>query len=210
MNRSEATARARPLMECGVSAITHTGEEESGDLYLIKGLKAGVLLAVVDGAGHGSEAAAAARIAIATLEADPEGDVVTLMRRCHEELKATRGVVMSLASFNGRENTMTWVGVGNIEGVVLRNAKPNAEGLLMRAGVLGYRLPALQAQVTTVSPDDVLILATDGIRCDFAELRGTEPAEAPEQLAERIAANHAKGTDDGLVLVARYLGGMKA
>jgi len=198
----------RPVMQCAVSVITHQGEAESGDLHLVKEFAGGALVAVVDGSGHGSEAAAAARIAIATLEAQPQEDVVTLVRRCHEQLKGTRGAVMSLASFARRENTMTWLGVGNIEGVLLRNANGttggNAEGLLLRGGLVGYKLPGLQAVVTGVSPEDTLILATDGIRPDFAG--GVSASADAHEMAERIAANHSKGTDDGLVLVARYLG----
>src|SRR5438105_2013785 len=131
--------QTRPLMECGISSLTLPGEDESGDLYLVKPFEGGMLVAVVDGSGHGHEAALAARIAIASLELHPDEGVIQLVRRCHEQLKGTRGVVMSLASFNGIENTMTWVGVGNIEGLLLRcgpSLNPSQESLLMRAGVV--------------------------------------------------------------------------
>ena len=45
----------------------------------------------------------------------------------------------------------------------------------------------------------------DGIGSGFT--RGAEPRATPQQIAERILAEHGKGTDDALVLVARYLGG---
>jgi phosphoserine phosphatase RsbX len=196
-----------PLMECGVSALTLPGEDESGDLHLVQPFPGGMLLAVVDGSGHGSEAASAARIAISTLRQHACEGVITLVRRCHEQLKGTRGVVMSLASFNGVENTMTWLGVGNIEGLLLRSGpslNPSQEALLMRAGVVGYRLPPLQGSVVPIAPDDLLVFTTDGIRCDFAGEFSTD--DAPDRIAEYISTHHGKGTDDGLVLVARYLG----
>jgi hypothetical protein len=194
-------------MEYGVSALTLPGEEESGDLHLVQPFPGGMLLAVVDGSGHGSEAASVARMAISALKQHAGEGVITLVRRCHEQLKGTRGVVMSLASFNGIENTMTWLGVGNIEGMFLRrcpSSTPHQESLLMRAGVVGYRLPPLQGSVIPVSPDDLLIFNTDGIRFDFSGEFSAD--DEPDRIANYISCHHSKGTDDGLVLVARYLG----
>jgi hypothetical protein len=49
-----------------------------------------------------------------------------------------------------------------------------------------------------------LVLATDGIRSDYAE--GLAVGESPQKAADRILAQYHKPTDDALVLVARYLG----
>lgn len=198
------TATGPPLLEWGISLLTHAGERESGDRHLVAGFDRGMLLAVVDGCGHGREAAAAARIAVATLESNPGEDVVELMRRCHERLRETRGAVIGLAAFHGRENILTWLGVGNIEARLWQGANQAAGPLLMRNGVVGYRLPPLQALARTVGPGDLLVMTTDGIRGDFADKLDVSGKAA--QIAAGIAASHAKGTDDGLVLVARYLG----
>jgi 4-diphosphocytidyl-2-C-methyl-D-erythritol kinase len=123
------------------------------------------------------------------------------------ELVGTRGVTMSLATFNAADDTMTWLAIGNVEGVLLR-ADPRSsrpmESILMRAGVVGLDLPRLQASVTTISAGDLVVLATDGIRRSFVDL--IYPADQPQALAERVLRFHAKGTDDALVLVARYRG----
>jgi phosphoserine phosphatase RsbX len=108
---------------------------------------------------------------------------------------------------NARENTLTWLGVGNVEGRLLRadaNARRPREEVLLRGGVVGYRLPALQASVIPVAAGDVLILATDGIRAGFAD--GLKLDEPTRILADKILNRHFKGNDDALVLVARYLG----
>ena len=55
------------------------------------------------------------------------------------------------------------------------------------------------------SPRGTLIFATDGIRGGFAE--GLPTDATPQELADHILARHGKGTDDALVLVARYAGG---
>jgi hypothetical protein len=75
------------------------------------------------------------------------------------------------------------------------------EELLLRPGVVGARLPALQATLTPVGPGDTLILATDGIRSDFAD-KLTLSME-PSALAHRILAQYGRHIDDALVLVAQ-------
>lgn len=166
----------------------------------------GALVAVVDGLGHGASAAAAAKIAIDTLERNADESLINLVRICHERLKKTRGVVMSIARFDYEEGTLTWVGVGNVEGVLLhRDAYGNVsqELLPLRGGVIGDQLPPLLASIVPVTRGDVLILATDGIRAGFAdELK----AGSVQATADAVLARFARGTDDALVLVARYSG----
>jgi len=200
-------SRVLPLLEYGVSSLTAAGEEESGDLHLVKTIPGGTLLAAVDGAGHGREAAAVARRAISTLEAHACDGVISLIQRCHEQLRATRGAVMSVATINGVENKLSWLGIGDIEGIVLRCGpvlNSTAETLLRRPGIVGYRLPRLEATVTPIAPGDLLILATDGIRAGFARQFSLE--DEPRKIAEYISSSFRKGLDDGLVLVVRYLG----
>jgi negative regulator of sigma-B (phosphoserine phosphatase) len=195
-----------PVVDFGVASRPLAGEPESGDLHLVSAFPDGVLVAAVDGLGHGAEAAVAARAACEALGNDPGADLPTLFERCHRRLARTRGVVMSLASFGEREGVMKWLGVGNVEGLLLRaDAAPTNESILLLGGVVGYQLPTLRPTTTQVAHGDVLMLATDGIRTGFAH--GLDRSEPAQQLADRILANHAKPTDDALVLVARYLGG---
>lgn len=115
---------------------------------------------------------------------------------------------MSVASFNARDETLTWIGVGNVEGLLLRaqgTTTPRRESLLLRGGVVGGRLPALSAAIVPVVRGDTLIFATDGVRNDFA-LAPLASAEAPQRLADHILADWARGNDDALVLVGRWLG----
>jgi negative regulator of sigma-B (phosphoserine phosphatase) len=147
---------------------------ESGDAHVVRQLPEGILAAVIDGVGHGDEAADAARIAGDTLTASPHEDAVSLVWRCHEALKATRGVVMTLL-FLSPSGALTWIGVGNIEGVIFRcdsSGRVRATHVVLRGGVVGHRLPPLRAECMTLLPHDTVILATDGIRPEFSG-RGT-------------------------------------
>src|SRR5256885_6028210 len=93
----EASVGAPALIEWGVASLALPGEAESGDRHLVKPVGTGVLVAVVDGLGHGAEAAAAAQAAVAALERHATESPVPLIERCHRALQGTRGVVMSVA-----------------------------------------------------------------------------------------------------------------
>jgi negative regulator of sigma-B (phosphoserine phosphatase) len=195
-------------IEWGVAARALPGQAVSGDIHLVKPFQDGVLVALIDGVGHGDEATAAARTAAATLADNPAESVIWLIKRCHESLAKTRGVVMTLAAFHAIEGTMTWLGVGNVEGLLLRadtNANPGSERVLLRGGLVGLNLPPLYASVIPVSRRDLLVFATDGIRGEFMETL-VQNGDSPKQIADRIMARHFKGIDDALVLAVRYLG----
>jgi phosphoserine phosphatase RsbX len=199
--------RSLALLEYGVASVTCPDQDESGDRHLVKTIHDGALLAVVDGSGHGKDAAGPARLAVDTLETHADENVVSLFQRCHERLRNTRGAVMSIASINPAQDTLTWAGVGNIEGMILRfgsSRRGAADRLLLRPGIVGYRLPCLQARSMPIASGDLIVLATDGIRPDFENQ--IVPEERPRIIANIISSGFRKRNDDGLVLVARYLG----
>jgi anti-sigma regulatory factor (Ser/Thr protein kinase) len=216
-----ATAAARgALVEwCHAGrALAAPGEgPESGDMYAVVAVEAGTLLAVIDGLGHGTAAAAAARAAVAILEEHgaacvaaegPGGGLLRLVERCHADLRELRGAVMSVAWLASAPAELTWLGVGNVEGVLLHadpRAEPRCEGLASRSGVVGFRLPTLRTRTHPLARGDTLIFASDGIHTTFST--GLPLALPPQELAELILARFGKDTDDALVLVARYLGG---
>jgi phosphoserine phosphatase RsbX len=189
--------------EWGVAGSTSPGQSESGDRHVVCSIPDGILVAVLDGLGHGSEAAAAATKGVRVLEDSAPDPIISLVRRCHQELRATRGVVMSIASLSISYGLMTWMGVGNVQGV-LRRSRNSQEQLLLRAGVVGVQLPPLQAAVLPLVPGDALIFATDGVRSDFAQ--APLYIDSPQKAADNIVSRFAKGNDDALVLVAKFLG----
>lgn len=195
------------MIDWAVAARPIAGEAVSGDLHLVTPFAGGVLIAAVDGLGHGEEATLVANSAIAILSEYSHEPVIPLIRRCHEALLRTRGAAMTLASLHATERTLTWLGVGNVEGRLVRPdgmSSPRRESVLLRSGIVGFQLPAMQAGVEALAPGDLLILATDGIHAHFDEddYFGGNPA----QIADRILEKHFKGTDDALVLVVRYRG----
>ena len=201
-------SRRLELIDLGVASLAPTGQVESGDLSVANCNSHFALLAAIDGIGHGESAAAASRIAAAVIESHPTDPLVALVQKGHEALRSTRGVVLSIAYVDFQKSTLTWLGVGNVQGVLIRSANsahPGNCALLLRPGVVGSRLPVLQTATVPFSHGDTLAFATDGVRSDFAD--DLFPHESPQRSADRILAKYYKGNDDALVLVARLLGG---
>jgi phosphoserine phosphatase RsbX len=197
-----------PTLECGVAARALDVRSGSGDRHVICPFPGGVLVGALDGLGHGREASDAALLAASILQEHAQEPVASLFQRCHDRLRFGRGVVMSLASFRRAEETMTWMGVGNVQGLLLRapdRGDLSEASLAPRAGVLGIQLPEFAAETLPVVRGDTLILVTDGIRGDFSQ--GVGRLLAPQLIADIILGRCRKGIDDALVLVARFSGG---
>lgn len=200
------------LLDVGVAQCTLEGERESGDAWVLAPFDGGALLAVIDGLGHGPEAAHPAQLARRALQAEPHTDLVSLIERCHTALRHTRGAVMTLVQIHLPGPSMTWVAVGNVEGRLVRGQRPDErashpdEAVLLMGGVVGYRLPpALKPATLALDPGDTVMLATDGLRADALETLAEHSAGAQQQ-ADALLATHGRDTDDALVLIARYHG----
>ncbi|HUJ32510.1 MAG TPA: SpoIIE family protein phosphatase [Candidatus Acidoferrum sp.] len=196
-----------PPAEYGVAKVALPGQGESGDHHLVCAHHDGLLVAAIDGIGHGESAAAAARAATSFLASHADEPIITLMQLCHEELRSTRGVVLSLASIDASHGLMTWLGVGNVQGVLMRCGTSNGGGqevLMLRGGVVGCQLPPLQAAVLPVSCGDTLVFATDGVKGEF--MQSLFGLESPQRAADRILERYYTGNDDALVLVVRLTG----
>jgi len=194
------------IAEYGVAKFVLPGEGESGDQYLVCCNEAGLLIAAIDGIGHGAEAANAAKAANSVLKHGFGTPVIPLVMACHEKLRSTRGVVMSVASIDVKHGLMTWLGVGNVHGVLIRADKRSGaqDTLLLRGGVVGDQLPQLQAAVLPVGQGDMLVFATDGVRTDFTATLSA--LENPQRAADRILKGFSNGSDDALVLALRITG----
>jgi serine phosphatase RsbU (regulator of sigma subunit) len=186
--------------------VASPGETASGDIHVVREFPGGVLVAVVDALGHGQEAMQTARHAAATLEQFAHESPGDLLHRCDRALIGTRGAVMNLASINWAGHVMTWIGVGDVAGVLHAAAHPTRDGqtvLPTRGGIVGTGdLPIVRPWSVPLAPDDTLIFATDGVIPEFTWEGHAQLA--PQQIADAILRQFQKGNDDALVLVARY------
>lgn len=192
-------------VEWGVACRALAGERESGDAFVVRACDGGVLLAVVDGLGHGPEAAEASDAAAVALSSSTSASLPGLIEDCHEAMRGTRGAVMSLVLVTPGQ--LEWIGVGNVEASLVRREGALArrvDSALLHGGVVGYQLPRLHARRVEVSAGDLMLLATDGIAPDFLE--GLATRSRPSVIAAQVLNDFGRTNDDALVLVARYIG----
>jgi serine phosphatase RsbU (regulator of sigma subunit) len=205
MTAQNNSAALPQFLDYGICARTLASESESGDLAVVVPLPDGALLAVLDGLGHGADAAAASEAGADVIRSFPQEPLTELVKRCHEALRRTRGAVMSVASIHARSGILTWLGIGNVEAVLFRadSLAPSArESLLLRGGVVGYQLPRLSPSSLRLFPGDTLVFATDGIDSGFYQ--ESPLGWRPQDFADEIVSRYGKETDDAAVLVARY------
>jgi phosphoserine phosphatase RsbX len=196
-----------PPVEWDCAARPFPGEQVSGDRALVTVTDGGAVATAVDGLGHGAAAAMAAERAVDAVRAAGGNDVVVLIERCHAALRETRGAAMSVATIDPSDESLTWLGVGNVEGRIVRGpgrrgARPDE--LMLSPGVVGHELPPLRATTTGLRRGDLVLLATDGIGAGYAD--DLEPSGSCRAIARQVLERYARAHDDALVLVIRYLG----
>lgn len=194
------------IIEWSAVVRPRPGEAESGDACLVRFKPHSVLIAVVDGLGHGAAAADAARAALAAVEDNLQHPLTVIADRCHSALRGSRGAVMSLACIDGRDGSLDWLGIGNVAGFI-RRAHPGtatASPLLLRSGVLGHQTTVLRPTTVRLEPGDILFMVTDGIRWNPAET--VIPIATAQTMAHRLLRETATDVDDALAMVVRYRG----
>jgi negative regulator of sigma-B (phosphoserine phosphatase) len=193
-------------LEIGVAGAAIEGEVRSGDLAVFAPYDRGGLAAVIDGLGHGDDAADASAIAERVIRAHASDPAAELLQRCHQALRKSRGVVLTIAWFDLERLELWWAGVGNVEARLVRGASvygDRHDSALVLGGVVGYNLPPVRPARTELRPGDAVAFATDGIEADYSV--SLTPALSAQRLAERILSRHSRNTDDALAAVVRYV-----
>jgi phosphoserine phosphatase RsbX len=166
------------------------------------------LFGVVDGLGHGPDAATAALRAVDAVTRSSSERVEVLMQFCHRVLAGTRGVAMTLARVDFAANTLTWAGVGNVTADLVAKSPTGVQirsSARLTAGIVGYRIPEIRpAQVISIRPGDLLVMSTDGIAENY--LDHIDFSATAVVIAEELLGKDAKETDDAMVLTARHRG----
>ena len=131
--------------------------------------------------------------------------LIDLVRRCHDAMVGLRGAVLGLAYLDPQAATMTWLGVGNIGGVLLRadlGNSPSRVTLVPNAGFIGAEPTRPTTRSVPLALGDTVILFSDGIKDGFVD--SLVLSHTPQEIADFVITHHLKGNDDALVLVARY------
>jgi negative regulator of sigma-B (phosphoserine phosphatase) len=175
------------------------GERVNGDAVLVREEGSDLMLAVIDGLGHGPIAAEASQTAIAVLVAESlERPVLDTMKTLHEKLRGTRGVAATLCVIRGSK--VESCAVGNVQ---LSSANADIP-LVLSSGVLGMRVPKYHVCSGTLRENARIALFSDGIssRVALQDVRKLGPEAACKQIFEQFR----KKEDDATILVADISG----
>lgn len=175
------------------------GEFVSGDAHAVLPWSKGVVIAVVDGLGHGPKAAAASAVVLAALRKSADLPMEEMFFEMHRAALGSRGAVGAVARIDEFTSTVHVAGLGNIGVVVARRVSGRSIQAPLVPGVLGSSYREVRPQTFLMARGDRVLLYSDGIRSriDLQELSHLSPQEA----ADSLLASRAKPTDDALCVV---------
>jgi anti-sigma regulatory factor (Ser/Thr protein kinase) len=188
------------LLEYGALTLSCQQGALNGDALLIVENPPQVLLAVLDGLGHGQEAHHASQKAAACIQANSTLPLLTLLEYCHAELRRTRGAVIGLARIDLSRSLLTCAGIGNI---VIRIAGSQKKNYLSAPGILGHACKIAREEQFAFGPRDLFFMHSDGICDRFTEEPWSSSPLSVQHLAERIVQEYGKYHDDQSIIVAR-------
>jgi len=195
--RGREAARRR-----GVWTRPRPGEDRNGDAYFFGEHDGALLLAVVDGLGHGRGAAEAAGAAVEVLGAwggEPLGD---LFWGLHDALRVTRGAVVGAVVIDEERGVFHYAGVGNVEVRVFGTDEPVRP--IPANGTIGARLSQVRVWPHRYQPGTTFVLATDGLsaKWDLASYPALH-LHSPQLMAGVLARDYSRNSDDATVVVYR-------
>jgi len=179
------------------------GEHVSGDAALVVEHPDGAFVAVVDGLGHGSNAAFVARQAREFLVTAASPDVVAVLRGLHEYLRGSIGAVAAVAFITAESGDVRYAGIGNITGRLFGSSQTR---FMSQPGIVGQRARTVQEQLGRVCAGDVLVMHTDGVSerfelADHPRLIGNAAADSARTIVRRFWKDH----DDAACVVVNVL-----
>lgn len=187
----------------GIISRPKLGETANGDSYVIKQTKAGSLIAVIDGVGHGILAHQAASAARQYVERHAESSLLDIFKGVDRACAATRGVVMAIAVFDWQQQLFRFASVGNIE-VSVFNHHHEKPKFIVRRGIVGKHAPQPVITENEWHSGDMLALHSDGISSQWSWSDFSQYANHPAQvIVENIYSANQKDYDDATIILVK-------
>jgi anti-sigma regulatory factor (Ser/Thr protein kinase) len=186
----------------GVVLAPYPGELVSGDNWTWSDTASGRTVMLVDGSGHGIEAARAADTAVRIFIENAAAPCESLVEHMHRALAPTRGAAVAVARIDTAAQLIRFVGVGNISALLVSGGK--ARHMVSHNGTAGHVAPRIREFTYEYEGDPLVLLHSDGLtsRWDFAAYPGLI-AQYPSLIAGVLLRDHRRGRDDASVVVMR-------
>jgi anti-sigma regulatory factor (Ser/Thr protein kinase) len=187
--------------EIGSVCALLEGETCCGDGWAAKTTASGRELLLADGLGHGTGAAEATGKALRLfLEKEQPGR--EFIQALHAALSQTVGIVAGLVQIQPKTETLSFIGIGNIEGRIFDGSEKHR--LISHDGTIGSSLQKVRQWDYPWHPNSLLILHTDGIsgRWDLESYPGLVTRH-PSIIAAVLYRDFRRVRDDASVVVLR-------
>ncbi|MEO7495584.1 MAG: ATP-binding SpoIIE family protein phosphatase [Massilia sp.] len=205
---AEGAQATGPAARIGAACLPLAGEDFSGDGWAVASDERHTTLLLVDGLGHGPEAARVARAAIECLERDPALAPAAQIEAMHKALAPTRGAALAVAQYRAGDSQLQFAGVGNI-GACLIDGESRRQ-LMSHNGIVGHNMRKVQQLAYPGAPGALLVMHSDGVNTqwDLGQHPGLA-AGAPSLVAGVLLRDHARLRDDACVLAHRLAAGTR-
>ena len=183
--------------------VAKPGELVSGDGWAAHEAGDHRVLMVVDGLGHGTEAAVVAREAVNLFTRQRGQPPADLVQTLHQGLRHTRGGAVAVARVQWASQTIVFAGLGNIAAAVI-GADGSVRRMVSHNGTAGHNARKIQAFEYPFGAGALLVMHSDGLgghwsAAPYPGLARNHPA----LVAGVLYRDQARGRDDATVLVSR-------
>jgi anti-sigma regulatory factor (Ser/Thr protein kinase) len=195
-------------LDFGAVSIPVAGEEVCGDSWAIEDVEGRVIVLVVDGLGHGPQAAEAARAAVRNFRATAPLGPVEVIRAAHAALRSTRGAAMAVGRIDRERGEIQFAGVGNIAGAIVNPADETSRtSMVSHNGTVGHTVRKIQEFVYPWASNSLLVMHTDGVGTHwqlgrYAGLGATHPG----LVAGVLYKDFRRSRDDATIVAVRGRG----
>ena len=198
--RSLPSSPSNAHMLVGTTCVSFDGGRISGDSWMVRASRDRTLAVVVDGLGHGPEAALASSEAIRIVADSPGAAPAELMELAHTALRATRGAAIAIAVVNPSSGAVDFTGIGNIS-CSLHSPDGTSRSLASLNGTVGHAIRRVQQFQYDWPTGGVLVMHSDGItgRWRMDNYPGLL-RHHPQLLAAALYRDALRGRDDSTIV----------
>lgn len=191
------TARDHRL---GVTQHSLHDDPACGDVWALSIKDRRISALIIDGLGHGEDAESAAMAGAEAFNLNPFAEPTLVLEDMHHAMKGTRGGAVAVTQFDGDNNVLRFVGIGNIGASVIGSEKNR--GLASHPGIVGLQYRKAQVFEYPELADQLLIMFSDGLQSrwnlrDYPGLMLRHPAV----IAALLHRDFCRNRDDVTVLV---------
>jgi anti-sigma regulatory factor (Ser/Thr protein kinase) len=191
-----------PPVVWGAVAVPAPGEAVSGDAWVVDPTETGADVLVVDGLGHGADAAKAAQATVAIFQDFHHLSPGLLMERMHAGIAATRGAAAAIARLDFNAGHLIFAGIGNIAGTILSGGRTRKT--VSHNGILGHAMRQVQTFEYPLEEDSLVLFHTDGLQSNWNLDRYPGlAARHPSLIAGILYRDFRRGRDDVTVLAIK-------